>query len=284
MQDTLADVAGVPGALRERLVRLAAPEFSGVRVWALDTTDAGALAQRFAPRLPAGERRTACVGSSRATTRATAAVLARVVLRGLAARPDTPLLRGAHGRPRWVGGPSFSVAYAGPLALIAIADDDDDDVGTVGVGVDVEDGLPGGSEPLALAAAAGFHAREREAIASAASSAERDACFLRLWTLKEALAKAAGGGIGSPAWFLPLRCAAEAQAVGGAGGRGVVVALAGLPGRPAAVARWYATAAGGGRQAAALAAGTRSSTSPAPGTAAGGQARRSTYSGGQMSR
>jgi len=200
------------------------------------------------------------------------------VLRALAARPDAPLRRGEHGRPDWAGGPSFSVAYTGTLALIAIADDDDG----AAVGVDVEGGLPGGGEPLALAAAAGFHARERAAIASAATAAERDARFLRLWTLKEALAKAAGGGIGSPAWHLPLRCAAEAQTVGCAAGAAVVGTLSGLPGRHVALARWPVAATGGDRQAAAVAAGRRSSASAA--APAGGQAAFSTYSGGQMSR
>ncbi|MBZ3906736.1 4'-phosphopantetheinyl transferase family protein [Streptomyces griseiscabiei] len=109
----------------------------------------------------------------------------------LADRLDVPpeevrLRRGRHGKPRLAGGSDlrFNLSHSGDLALVAVTRYDE-----VGVDVDrLRPGLP--VEPLAERF---FPASEARFVAEAAGPTERAGRFLRLWTRKEAVVKAAGG-------------------------------------------------------------------------------------------
>ncbi len=105
---------------------------------------------------------------------------------------------GTHGKPRVRGGPSFNVAHSGPWVLMALAEE-----GRVGVDVEVVRPLA----DLEEVAARVFHPEERaELSAAGADERARLTPFYRLWTRKEALVKALGGGLSLP--LERLRCAA----------------------------------------------------------------------------
>jgi 4'-phosphopantetheinyl transferase len=97
---------------------------------------------------------------------------------------------GTNGKPRQEGesGVEFNVSHTAGVALFAFAV-------SRRVGVDVER-----HRPIAEAneiAEQHFTPRDRELLA-AVSIADRDAWFLRLWTAKEAYAKALGAGLSRP--------------------------------------------------------------------------------------
>jgi 4'-phosphopantetheinyl transferase len=208
------------------------PALEGIELWALDATgaDVEALARQLSPAERAVALRTAPTAPAR--TRARAFAAGRVALRALLAErgadPAAPFVTGEHGRPALESGPAFAVSYAGATVILALAGEGD-------IGVDVERPRGGAAAPDALARGAGFSAAEVAAVGA------DPARFLRLWTLKEALAKAAGTGIGSRAWALELRCDDAPQEVAGPGGaRGVVAGVPGPAGHTVAVARWRA--------------------------------------------
>ncbi|MBW2396915.1 MAG: 4'-phosphopantetheinyl transferase superfamily protein [Deltaproteobacteria bacterium] len=97
------------------------------------------------------------------------------------------LQRTERGRPELLGmaGPSFNVSHTQGLVVCAVS------AGTVGV--DVERGRRL-KDPKALAKRF-FHPEEASQVLGAGGEDARRACFLRLWTLKEAHAKALGCGV-----------------------------------------------------------------------------------------
>ena len=119
------------------------------------------------------------------------AVVSRGVLRLLLARTlgareprDLPLDTEARGRPRLAGAPPFSLSHCDGLTLIAFA-------AAGQVGVDVER-VDAGEAWRDLSAR--LHPHERRALADARAR-DRGRTFLRLWTRKEAMAKALGLGM-----------------------------------------------------------------------------------------
>ena len=111
------------------------------------------------------------------------------------ATPDAPVapevLRGAHGKP-YFASPfdtvGFSWSHSGTMALLAVGR------GPAGfeLGVDVEVLRP---RPRALELARRFFAPSESALLEALPEAERLKTFLALWTAKEAVLKAHGGGL-----------------------------------------------------------------------------------------
>lgn len=94
---------------------------------------------------------------------------------------------GAHGKPRLAaGGPHFNLSHSGDLALIAVCADH-------AVGVDLEQTGRGLTQLDAIAEAY-FSPTERAAYA-ALPAADRGRAFYRVWTRKEAVAKALGLGM-----------------------------------------------------------------------------------------
>ena len=122
--------------------------------------------------------------------------LARAMLARIAACPPSQIRFhvAPGGRPEVTAPPSarrlrFSLSHADGIALCAVASG-------VSVGADVESRRNVGPDPLGVAATL-CSPREREALETLppAQQAER---FLALWTMKEAIAKAAGHGLGVP--------------------------------------------------------------------------------------
>ncbi|NNN31057.1 4'-phosphopantetheinyl transferase superfamily protein [Streptomyces sp. S3(2020)] len=118
-------------------------------------------------------------------------VIARGTLRRiLADHLDVPprelrLERGRHGKPRLVDSPGlrFNLSHSGELALVAVTRHAE-------VGVDVDRLRPGlAVEPFAERF---FPATDVRFVAAGAGPTERAERFLRLWTRKEAVVKAAG--------------------------------------------------------------------------------------------
>jgi 4'-phosphopantetheinyl transferase len=112
----------------------------------------------------------------------------RAVLGAYLALPpeEVALRRGRWGKPEIAnveGAPRFNVSHAGDAALIAVAADRD-------VGVDVE-----GIRPRRDAAglATRFFPADESVLVRSRDAAGRETVFLRLWTRKEAIVKAAGG-------------------------------------------------------------------------------------------
>ncbi|MGW7201895.1 4'-phosphopantetheinyl transferase family protein [Streptomyces sp. NPDC054837] len=105
------------------------------------------------------------------------------------------LERGRHGKPRLADGADlrFNLSHCGELALVAVSRHAE-------VGVDVDRLRPG----VAVEAFAErfFPASDARFVAAAAGPTERGERFLRLWTRKEAVVKAAGArltqGLGLP--------------------------------------------------------------------------------------
>lgn len=186
---TLTDPVAAQFAPRVR--QLAPPPhaaFTGSDLYAVQTVAADRLVETLAGTLPSIDQ--ARAARIRDRERRAAFVVGRALLAAFGCQPST-------GPPT----PSWSVSYAGGLVVLAVAPT------APSVGVDVERfrTLP---EPCALAQAAGWGAAEVAAIGQSHASAS---VFLRLWTLKEALSKAAGTGIGSQAWHVVLDPVVEVQ-------------------------------------------------------------------------
>ncbi|MFJ8003999.1 4'-phosphopantetheinyl transferase family protein [Streptomyces fagopyri] len=98
-----------------------------------------------------------------------------------------PLVTGRWGKPRVAGDAvAFSLSHSAGAAMLAVCRNRD-------VGVDIERLRPG-LDPQAFSARY-FRPEESRQVASAAP-AQRWACFLALWTRKEACVKAAGARLG----------------------------------------------------------------------------------------
>ena len=127
-------------------------------------------------------------GPNRAAAESTAVrdLLGAYLGRALA---TTQIVRGARGKPRLVDGAlEFNLAHSGGDLLLGLSRD-------TPLGVDLE--LPGRHRPVEQLAARYFDPREAQALAAMPDDAARQAAFLRLWTLKEAVLKVDGGGIAS---------------------------------------------------------------------------------------
>ena len=135
-------------------------------------------------------------------------VLASVLrARGVGAAPcEIRIARGTWGKPYTPDAPdvAFNVSHAGDLALVAVAHGRD-------VGVDVEHARP--DIVVGELVAVALSDEERTWWATV-SPDDRHGAFFDLWTRKEALAKAAGGGLGRTEipWAGPERDASERDA------------------------------------------------------------------------
>ncbi|KQW16171.1 4'-phosphopantetheinyl transferase superfamily protein [Streptomyces sp. Root369] len=111
----------------------------------------------------------------------------RLILAGCLDVPpeELRLERGRHGKPRLAGSSElrFSLSHSGELALVAVTRHRE-------VGVDVDRLRPG--LPVEPFAERFFPAADARFVAAATGPTERAERFLRLWTRKEAVVKAAG--------------------------------------------------------------------------------------------
>ncbi|MFJ9005172.1 4'-phosphopantetheinyl transferase family protein [Streptomyces canus] len=111
----------------------------------------------------------------------------RLILAGCLDVPpeELRLRRGRHGKPRLAGSSDvrFNLSHSGELALVAVTRHQE-------VGVDVDRLRPG--LPVEPFAERFFPASDARFVAAAAGPTERAERFLRLWTRKEAVVKAAG--------------------------------------------------------------------------------------------
>lgn len=107
----------------------------------------------------------------------------RWFLRSVLSQPQAAVLRDRAGRPFIPGATAFSLSHSGPLALIATCD-------TEPIGADIEylRRMPA----AAATSTRRFTETERAAFLDAA---DVDDAFLRIWTLKEAVAKVHGTGL-----------------------------------------------------------------------------------------
>lgn len=114
----------------------------------------------------------------------------RVVLGSVVGRDPGALefSTGPWGKPYLDGGPSFNLSHSRSWALVGVAPHGR-------VGVDVEDLRP--LSDLDGLAASTLHPHELEEIRSL-SLEDRQRCFFRAWTRKEALSKATGAGLNAP--------------------------------------------------------------------------------------
>jgi 4'-phosphopantetheinyl transferase len=122
--------------------------------------------------------------------RAGSSLLARAALRALLAkntgRTDWQIVRSPLGKPFVVTpsgspGPAISLSHAGATVAVAMAE-----VGALGI--DIEQHRP---RDFAAIAAQAFGSAERAEVAASGTAA-----FYRIWTLREAMAKATGEGLG----------------------------------------------------------------------------------------
>ncbi|WP_194238473.1 4'-phosphopantetheinyl transferase family protein [Streptomyces spongiae] len=111
----------------------------------------------------------------------------RLILAGYLDVPPEELLlqRGRHGKPHLAGSSDlrFNLSHSGELALVAVTRDAE-------VGVDVDRLRPG--LPVEPFAERFFPESDARFVAAATGPTERAERFLRLWTRKEAVVKAAG--------------------------------------------------------------------------------------------
>ncbi len=157
-------------------------EGAAIHLWRADVRDFGEAAAARQPAAAGGARH-------RAGRLLTRAVLSRY--HPEVAPEDWRFVRDPRGRPAAAGpldpaaAPRFSLSHSGFLLALAVSRLPE-------VGVDLEAG--GRSRPVERIAARCFSEAERAALA-ALPAAERPGRFLALWTLKEACAKALGGGL-----------------------------------------------------------------------------------------
>jgi 4'-phosphopantetheinyl transferase len=219
-------------------------QVSDVHVWAVSLEIDASELRSLKARLPPDERMRAS-RYLRAEPRRNF-VASRAALRAILARYlDVPSAEVAiefdsNGKPRLAGGAAatdlrFNLAHSGDLALVAIAQNCE-------IGVDIVVLRP--IEHWQQIAARYFHPAEARAI-SAADPAEQYEAFLRCWTRKEAILKAAGTGLSHSldSFAVPLsaslRSWVENSATSGASSarsRYWLQALAPRPGYIAAVA------------------------------------------------
>ncbi len=187
-----------------------------VDLWWLDLAAAPPTADCRLDVLDAAER--ARLAGYRDAAAGRRFALARIALRVLlAARDGAPdaspadvaLAAEAHGRPirgHGLGGPSvdresFNVSHAGTHAVIAFCR-------THAVGVDVEHARAPSAEDRRTLWPTTCSAAER-ALLGAMAPGDADRAFARLWTRKEALAKAAGTGLRIPFTGIDLATAID---------------------------------------------------------------------------
>ena len=120
-------------------------------------------------------------------------LLASVAADGIDPR-DLRFRYGRHGKPYLPGGPSFNVSHSTDAVVVAVAEKGR-------VGVDVERVRP--VQRMAGVAARKFAPAEQAWFAAAGADAgadadERNVAFFRIWTRKEAFAKALGRGLAAP--------------------------------------------------------------------------------------
>jgi 4'-phosphopantetheinyl transferase len=130
-----------------------------------------------------------------------------------------PIRTGAQGRPElaWPDAPDFNTSHADGLAVIAVSHGRR-------VGVDIERDRDLDDAPDLAEAC--LTVRELEAF-RATPSASRSRAFLALWTRKEAVVKAAGGGLSIPLDGFdtgPIDTPVAREVVGLPGGRSFVLA------------------------------------------------------------
>jgi len=153
----------------------------------------------------------------------------RAVLRSLlGAWMDRPPARvafalGPQGKPTLRSGPAFNVSHSGGQLLIGITP-------SGRLGVDVELLRP--IDDLAATARHSFAVDEREGLL-ALPAAEQARGFLSIWTRKEALIKALGGGLSIPLQAFSVSRPNGAMAASGAGLASTLIRLE-LPGEHAA--------------------------------------------------
>jgi 4'-phosphopantetheinyl transferase len=199
--------------------RLPAPSPGEVQIWYLRVReDEGVATFRL---LDDAERHRAArfrFDRDRARFVAHHAFVRRVLARYLGSEPRAvPLRSGAGGKPELAmdAGIAFNSSRSDRLSIVAVARDP--------VGVDVERLRPvEGADALAESL---FTAAERRLLSSR-PSASRDTSFLELWTRKEAVVKAFGGGLSIPLHAFDVTCdeaALHDRSVGRLGSDGFVV-------------------------------------------------------------
>ncbi|MEU0427995.1 4'-phosphopantetheinyl transferase superfamily protein [Streptomyces canus] len=161
----------------------------GVRVWTvpLDRPPATVAALSRILSEPEAERGDRCRFENDRRRFIVAHGALRLILAGCLDVPpeELRLERGRHGKP-WLAGSSdlgFSLSHSGEHALVAVSRQRE-------VGVDVDRLRPG--LPVQSFAERFFPASDARFVAAAAGPTERAERFLRLWTRKEAVVKAAG--------------------------------------------------------------------------------------------
>ena len=99
--------------------------------------------------------------------------------------PDLRFEYGPYGKPRLVdpSGVEFSLSHTGDTAVLAISNDS-------ALGVDVERARPGGYDRQAASIVL-----SPDELAAIDAAGDPDACFVDIWTRKEAFAKVSGGGL-----------------------------------------------------------------------------------------
>lgn len=164
---------------------------AAIHLWRADLGDFDGLERAAARWLTPAERRR---GGRRH-------LAGRLLIRAVLSRyhpevapEDWRFVLGPRGRPAAAGplepgaAPRFSLSHSGSLLALAASR-------LPAVGVDIETG--GRARPVERIARRCFSEAERAELA-ALPAAERPGRFLALWTLKEACAKARGGGLSAP--------------------------------------------------------------------------------------
>jgi 4'-phosphopantetheinyl transferase len=176
----------------------AAADTGGMTLWLADLADWNARLSDPAAAVVLGAAETQrAAAMSAAAVRAdfvTSRILLRRVLGTLLGRPpaDLELVIGAHGKPavRWHGAEPvlhFNLSHSRGIWLLGVARGE-----AVGVDIETRDAVPNATRLASRV----FSAAENLQLEAAAAVGEtaRDTAFLRGWTRKEAVLKAAGSG------------------------------------------------------------------------------------------
>lgn len=175
-----------PGVVHLWQGRLNSPSPAGLAGFVLDhaltllSSDERARARRM--------RSAAAHAQFVATRAALRLLLADVAGAGVEGARNLRFRYGRHGKPYLPGGPSFNVSHSADFLAVAVTE-------RGRVGVDVELVRP--IKRSDRVAARRFAPAEQAWIATAGPD-QRDAAFLRVWTCKEAFAKALGDGLATP--------------------------------------------------------------------------------------